>query len=112
MPEVCVKGGTHPEIQTDMTTPVGSAPPSNTPPTISAMGAQTINEDTVTGAIGFTVGDAETVAGSLTVSGRSSNTVLVPPGNLVFGGGWDESHRDAYTRGQPEWDGPDHGDGQ
>ena len=38
------------------------------------------------GAVPFTVGDTETAAGSLTVSGTSSNTTLVPNGNIVFGG--------------------------
>ena len=36
--------------------------------------------------IAFTVGDAETAAGSLTVSGSSSNPTLVPNANIVFGG--------------------------
>ena len=58
----------------------------NTPPTITAIAAQVTNEDTATGAFGFTVGDAETAAGSLTVSGNSNNTALVPNGNIVFGG--------------------------
>ena len=39
------------EIQTDMNTPVGGTPPPNTPPTISAIADQAINEDTATGAI-------------------------------------------------------------
>ena len=59
---------------------------SNTAPTISNIADLATNEDTATGAIGFTVGDAQTAAGSLTVSGTSSNTALVPNGNLVFGG--------------------------
>jgi hypothetical protein len=58
----------------------------NTAPTISHIPSQTINEDTTTGAIAFTVGDAETAAGSLTVSGSSSNSTLVPNANIVFGG--------------------------
>jgi hypothetical protein len=58
----------------------------NTAPTISNIAARVTNEDTATGAIGFTVGDAETAAGSLVVSGSSSNTTLVPNGNMVFGG--------------------------
>ena len=58
----------------------------NTPPTITNIAAQTIGEDTVSAALGFTVGDAETAAGSLTVSGSSSNTTLVANGNIVFGG--------------------------
>src|SRR5207247_818909 len=48
----------------------------NQPPTISAIGAQSTNENTATGAIAFTVGDVETAAGSLTLSGSSSNTTL------------------------------------
>ncbi|HSF16449.1 MAG TPA: Ig-like domain-containing protein, partial [Vicinamibacteria bacterium] len=58
----------------------------NTPPTVSDIGNQTTSEDTPTGAIAFTVGDAETPAGSLVVSGSSSNPTLVPNGNVVFGG--------------------------
>ena len=34
----------------------------------------------------ITVGDAETAAGSLTLSGSTSNATLVPAGNIVFGG--------------------------
>jgi hypothetical protein len=60
--------------------------PNNTPPTISDIADQTVNEDTATGAIAFTVGDAETAAGSLVLSRASSNTALVPTNNIVFGG--------------------------
>src|SRR5262249_45803931 len=38
------------------------------------------------GAIAFTVSDAETAPGSLTVTGSSNNTSLVPNANIVFGG--------------------------
>jgi extracellular elastinolytic metalloproteinase len=55
-------------------------------PTISAIAAQTTPEDTSTGAIAFTVGDMDTAAGSLTVSGSSSNTGLVPNASVTFGG--------------------------
>ena len=58
----------------------------NTAPTISDIADRTINEDASTGAISFTVGDAETAAGSLTLSGSSSNTTLVPNANITFGG--------------------------
>jgi Concanavalin A-like lectin/glucanases superfamily/Bacterial Ig domain/Cadherin-like domain len=75
---------TQAEIQSDMNTPIGST--SNTAPTVSAIAAQTTNEDTATGASAFTVGDAQTAAGSLTVSGTSSNTTLVPNGNIIFAG--------------------------
>ena len=58
----------------------------NTAPTISDIAAQTITEGNNTGAIAFTIGDAQTAAGSLTLSGSSSNTTLVPNANIVFGG--------------------------
>lgn len=58
----------------------------NTPPTITSISAQSTAMNTATSAISFTVGDAETAATSLTLSGTSSNTTLVPNANLVFGG--------------------------
>ncbi len=58
----------------------------NTPPTITGVANQSINEDTPTAALSFTVGDAETAAGSLTLSGDSSNTGVAPTNNIVFGG--------------------------
>lgn len=60
--------------------------PPNEPPTISAIAAQNTSEDTATGAIAFTVGDLETSAANLTVTRASSNTALVPVGNIVLGG--------------------------
>ena len=60
--------------------------PPNTPPTISDVTNHTIIVNTSTGAIPFTIGDAETPVGSLTVSGSSNNTTLVPNANIVFGG--------------------------
>jgi hypothetical protein len=36
--------------------------------------------------LNFTIGDIETAAGSLTLSGGSSNPTLIPNGNIVFGG--------------------------
>lgn len=58
----------------------------NDAPTISDVGDQTISQNSNTGAIGFTVGDEETAAESLTVTATSSNTTLVPNGNVVLGG--------------------------
>ena len=55
-------------------------------PTISDVPNQTVYQNTPTAAIPFIVGDAETAADALTVSGSSSNTALVPNGNIVFGG--------------------------
>jgi hypothetical protein len=72
------------EVQADMNTPIATGP--NNPPTISTIGNQVTNEDTPTGPIAFTVGDNETPAASLTVSGASNNPTLVPNANIVFGG--------------------------
>src|SRR6266567_2140778 len=58
----------------------------NTPPTISSIPNQTINEDTSTSPVPFTIGDAETPAGSLLLTVASSNPILVPPANVHFGG--------------------------
>ena len=57
-----------------------------TPPTISDVTDKTTTEDTATPALDFTVGDVERLAASLTVTGGSSNTALVPTANIVFGG--------------------------
>lgn len=64
----------------------GGGPPANQPPTISNIPNQTILRDASTGATPFTVGDAETPAANLTLSGTSSNQTLVPSANIVFGG--------------------------
>jgi protocatechuate 3,4-dioxygenase beta subunit len=58
----------------------------NTAPAISAIADRTIDANTSTGTLAFTVSDAETAAASLTVSGASSNTALVPVSAIVFGG--------------------------
>src|SRR5439155_205538 len=55
-------------------------------PPNSNIADQTIDEDTATGTFSLTVGDVETAAGNLTLSGSSSNPTLVPNGNIVFGG--------------------------
>src|SRR5439155_2198809 len=56
----------------------------NDPPTISNIADQSTATGTAVGPIGFTVGDMETAAGSLTLSGSSANPKLVPNGNIVF----------------------------
>jgi hypothetical protein len=58
----------------------------NDAPTISNVADQATAEDTTTGAIAFTIGDVETAAASLTLTGSSSNTTLVPNSSIVFGG--------------------------
>ena len=55
-------------------------------PSISVIPNQTINEDTTTGPIAFTVFDFQTPAGSLFVSAISGNIDLVPRSNFIFGG--------------------------
>src|SRR5436309_2023190 len=60
--------------------------PVNDPPTISSFANQSTDEDTPTAAIPFSIGDVESTAGSLRVTGHSSNQGLVPDGNIVFGG--------------------------
>jgi len=58
----------------------------NTPATISSIPNQTILQNQSTGPINFTIGDAETPAVNLQLSGTSSNQALVPNGNITFGG--------------------------
>ncbi|MBI2928793.1 MAG: hypothetical protein HYY24_24280 [Verrucomicrobia bacterium] len=58
----------------------------NNTPTISDIADQTTEEGTATPALAFTVGDVETSAAALSVSGSSSDTTLVPNANIVFGG--------------------------
>ena len=60
--------------------------PTNTPPTISDIGNQASTEDNAVSNVAFTVGDTQTAAGSLTLSGSSNNTTLVPNSNITFGG--------------------------
>ena len=58
----------------------------NTGPTISDIVDQVTNEDTPTGPIAFVIDDYETPEADLILDGSSSNTSLVPNGNIVFGG--------------------------
>ena len=58
----------------------------NDAPTITAIANQSINEDTSTPALAFTVADAETAAGSLTVTATSDNQVVLPNAGIVLGG--------------------------
>src|SRR5262249_37442290 len=60
--------------------------PGNTPPTISDVTDQTITQDTNTGALNFTVNDAETAPSALTVTASSNNQTLVPDANIALGG--------------------------
>ncbi|MBA3684160.1 MAG: hypothetical protein H0W72_02850 [Planctomycetes bacterium] len=64
----------------------GTAPPANTAPTISTIANRTTAQDTAVGPIPFTIGDAQTAAGSLTLSAASSDSALVPVSAIVFAG--------------------------
>ncbi len=59
-----------------------------TPPTMTAISNVTINEDSATAPIAFTIGDAETNPSALIVTASSSNTTLVPNSSaaLALGG--------------------------
>ncbi|HXJ61212.1 MAG TPA: LamG-like jellyroll fold domain-containing protein [Verrucomicrobiae bacterium] len=61
-------------------------PPVNSLPTVSHLGGFVTLEDVPLGPIPFIIGDAETAAEALTLSGRSSDPTLVPDENIVFGG--------------------------
>jgi hypothetical protein len=58
----------------------------NTPPTISAIADQTIDENTSTAAIGFTVNDVESAPADLVVQASSSDQNLVPDNRISISG--------------------------
>ncbi|MEE9355544.1 MAG: Ig-like domain-containing protein, partial [Methylococcaceae bacterium] len=56
----------------------------NTAPSISTISDQTIDEDDNTGALAFTVSDAETRDEDLVVTVSSTNQALIPDGNITL----------------------------
>lgn len=58
----------------------------NTAPTITSISNQTTSTGVAVGPLSFTVGDAETAAAALTVTGSSSNTTLLPNASITLGG--------------------------
>lgn len=58
----------------------------NTPPTISAIDDQTINEDSQTSPLEFTIGDIQTPVDQLIVNASSSDTTIIPNNALTLGG--------------------------
>ena len=58
----------------------------NDPPTVTDIANRSIDEDTSTGAVAFTVGDVDTALAALTVSGSSSDVSLVPNSSIVLAG--------------------------
>jgi hypothetical protein len=73
-------------IRFDLVTFSGDSLQPNNPPTITDLPNQVITENTSTGDIPFTIGDAETPSNLLMLTGSSSNTNLVPNGNIHFSG--------------------------
>ncbi|GDY22392.1 hypothetical protein LBMAG56_37390 [Verrucomicrobiota bacterium] len=57
-----------------------------TPPTISALAAQTIAGDTSTAVLSFTVGGGNTGVSNLIVTASAANASLVPAAGIVLGG--------------------------
>ncbi|MDB6123917.1 MAG: Repeat family [Pedosphaera sp.] len=55
-------------------------------PVISSIPNITTPSNTIPAAVSFTVGDAESPAASLTLTGSSSNPTLIPNASIVFGG--------------------------
>ena len=79
-------------------------------PSASAIGPQTIVESRVLGPLSLTVGDDLTPAGSLVVTGSSSNTAVVEDDDIVISGSGTVSrhHGDASRTGQrPDDDYPE-----
>src|SRR5207237_804098 len=60
--------------------------PVNDLPTITDIVNQTVNEDTATAALAFTIGDVETPAAALFACATPFNPTLVPAANIVLGG--------------------------
>ncbi|HXJ76484.1 MAG TPA: Ig-like domain-containing protein, partial [Candidatus Dormibacteraeota bacterium] len=58
----------------------------NAAPTMQAISNRTITEDSVLAPIDFTIGDAETPAANLVLTGASSDPAIVPNNNIIFGG--------------------------
>jgi RHS repeat-associated protein len=58
----------------------------NESPTISSIVNLSMPENGAPSVVNFVIGDAETPAGSLTVSATSSNASLIPNANLIVGG--------------------------
>ena len=61
-------------------------PGGNSAPAISGISNQSISKNSNTGALAFTISDANTGTESLILSKSSSNTILVPNASVVLGG--------------------------
>lgn len=55
-------------------------------PTLTPIADQTINEDSATSALAFTIGDSDTPIAALSLAAFSANTSLIPNANLIVAG--------------------------
>lgn len=75
--------------------------PVNDVPAVGDLPNHTVNQDTATGAVAFTISDAETEPGNLTVTATSSNPSLVGDESISLGGsGTDRTVKITPTAGQ------------
>ena len=58
----------------------------NDPPTVAVAAGGACSSTSVSGTMNLAVGDTDSPVGGVTLTGSSSNTKLVPTGNIVFGG--------------------------
>ena len=61
-------------------------PVNDAPTVVVAPGGSCSDAPTISGTMNLTLGDVESPAGNLTLSGSSNNTALVPNANIAFGG--------------------------
>ncbi len=73
-------------IRIDLMTISGNPPSGNQPPTISPISNRVTRANVPIDDIPFLVGDAETAAEDLLITGTSSNPALVRPDGIAFGG--------------------------
>jgi hypothetical protein len=64
----------------------GNTPPANRAPTLAGLTDQSLPQDTTTPALDFSVDDADSGAGSVTVTATSSDTAIIPAEGIVLGG--------------------------
>ncbi|GAA4438027.1 Ig-like domain-containing protein [Bremerella cremea] len=82
---ISVSDGEETTIETFVLT-VSEVVAENTPPVITTIDDQTIDQDSATDALAFTVSDAETAAEELVVSVESDNAALVDPTGIILTG--------------------------
>ena len=68
------------------TVPGGGTNNPHLPPTISAIGGQTIQTNSTLAPVPFVIADPDSAVESLTLTAYSSYPALVPAGNILFGG--------------------------